>query len=82
MGVCVTTGDALLAFWQCDKKDQRQVVTNVMKNGLNIQQKYDNFKAGEGIMLRVKIAISVGDIFIYHLGMIPYNSHTILNNAL
>jgi len=64
----VTTGDALLAFWNCDKKDQEQTITNVMENGLSIQENYDNFRAGEGVNLRMKIAISVGDIFIYHLG--------------
>ena len=67
-----TVGDALLAFWRCDKKDQQQVITSVMENGLSIQENYDNFKAGEGINLRMKIAISVGDIFIYHLGMLPW----------
>ena len=67
-----TVGDALLAFWRCEKKDQQQAVTNVMENGLSIQENYDNFKAGEGINLRMKIAISLGDIFIYHLGMLPW----------
>ena len=67
-----TIGDALLAFWRCDKKSQQQAVTNVMENGLSIQENYDNFKAGEGINLRMKIAISVGDIFFYHLGMLPF----------
>lgn len=59
----------MLAYWRCDKKDQQQTVTNVMENGLSIQENFDNFKAGEDINLRMKIAISVGDIFIYHLGM-------------
>ena len=80
MAVCVTTGDALLAFWRCDKKDQQQTVTNVMKNGLTIQENYDNFKAGEGINLRMKIAISIGDIFVYHLGTIPYIIYAVVYN--
>ena len=46
------------------------MVTNVIENGLSIQENYDNFAAGEGINLRIKIAISVGDVFIYHLGKI------------
>ena len=71
-GMPCTVGDALLAFWRCDKRDQQQTVTNVMENGLSIQENYDNFKAGEGINLRMKIAISVGDIFVYHLGMLPW----------
>lgn len=66
---CVIVGDALLAFWCCDKNNQQETVTKVMENGLSIQENYDNFKAGDGINLRMKISISVGDIFVYHLGM-------------
>lgn len=67
---CFMIGDALLGFWKCDKKDEKETVTKVMENGLSIQGKYDNFRAGEGVNLRMKISISVGDIFIYHLGML------------
>ena len=69
---CVTIGDAILAFWRCSKKNQQQKATHVMENALFIQENYDNFKVGEDINLRMKLAISIGDIFIYHLGMIPW----------
>ena len=67
--LCIIIGDALLAFWHCDMNNQQQTVTGVMEAGLAIQDKYDNYEAGEDINLRMKIAISIGDIFIYHLGM-------------
>ena len=69
--LCATIGDAVLAFWPCDNKCQQQMVTNVMLNVLSVQKKCDNFKVDEEINFRMKIAISIGDIFIYHLGMIP-----------
>ena len=49
--------------------NQQETVTGVMEASLAIQDKYDNYEAGEDINLRMKIAISIGDIFIYHLGM-------------
>ena len=67
--MCITIGDALLAFWRCDINNKQQTVTNVMENALSIQEKYDNYEAGEDIKLRMKIAISIGDVFVYHLGM-------------
>ena len=65
-------GDAVLAFWRCSKKNRHQTVTHVMENALSIQENCDNFKVDEDINLRMKIAISIGDVFIYHLGMIPW----------
>ena len=70
MLVYILIGDALLAFWRCDKNNLQQTVTSVMETGLAIQDKYDNYVAGEDINLRMKIAISTGNIFIYHLGML------------
>ena len=63
-----------MAFWSCAKKNTQQVVTNVMQSSLSIQEKYDNFKVGEDldINLRMKIAISIDDVFIYHLGMMSW----------
>ena len=52
--------------------NKQQTVTNVMENALSIQEKYDNYEAGEDIKLRMKIAISIGDVFVYHLGMSHY----------
>ena len=69
MLVYILIGDALLAFWRCDKNNQQETVTSVMETSLAIQDKYDNYQAGEGVNLKMKIAVSIGDIFIYHLGM-------------
>ena len=68
--MCFTIGDALLAFWRCDKNNQQETVTSVMENALSIQERYDNYEASEGVNLSMKIAISIGDIFVYHLGML------------
>ena len=62
----------LLAFWCYDKNNQQQTVIGVTEAGLAIQDKYDNYEAGEDINLRIQIVISIGDIFIifiYHVGM-------------
>jgi len=37
---------------------------------LFIQQHHDNYHVGEDVKLRMKLAVSVGDVFIYHLGMV------------
>ena len=42
--------------------NQQETVTGVMEASLAIQDKYDNYEAGEDINLRMKIAISISDI--------------------
>ena len=64
------TGDAILSFWKCSYVDEdgTRTVTSVVEKCLQIQQQHDNYQAGEDINLRVKLAVSVGDLFVYHLG--------------
>ena len=72
-GALSYTGDAILAFWKCsyaDEDSSTHTVSTVVEKCLFIQQQHDNYYVGEDVKLRMKLAVSVGDVFIYHLGMV------------
>jgi len=62
-----TLGDAILAFWRCDR-DNSQIVTTVVEKCLSIQKQHDNYQVSDDVNLRMKLSVGVGDVFIYHLG--------------
>ncbi|KAI6656437.1 Adenylate cyclase type 10 [Oopsacas minuta] len=54
-------GDAVLAMWPCNVSEAYEVLMWVTKTALLLQTKHDNFQADEESILRVKVAISVGE---------------------
>ena len=54
-------GDAILAMWPCNVSEAYEVLMWVTKTALSLQTKHDNFQADEYSVLRVKVAISVGE---------------------
>lgn len=54
-------GDAVLAMWPCNVSEACEVLMWVTKTALLLQTKHDNFQADEESILRVKVAISVGE---------------------
>lgn len=62
------TGDALLAYWPCHRFDAEKVVQYLTKEMLSIQTSYDNYQTNDGVLLRMKIALSVGKCFVHFIG--------------
>ena len=71
-------GDAVLAFWDCEKESISQCVEDVITTALKIQEKNDRILTDVGIELRLKIAISAGHIVCSHIGTKGRIKHTVL----
>ena len=61
-------GDAILALWACNVSEAYEVLMWVTKTALLLQTKHDNFQADEHSVLRVKVAISVGEYSTHMFG--------------
>ena len=58
-------GDAFLAVWKVERRSDLPRALNVAaKAALNIQDTCDRYITDKGIMLRVKLALSAGNIFV------------------
>ncbi|EDO31218.1 predicted protein, partial [Nematostella vectensis] len=65
-------GDALLAMWKCendDPKDLGLLMNKAIICSLAIQEECDNYMTDVGVLLRVKIALSVGKMHITYIGV-------------
>ena len=64
-------GDALLALWKVEDSasDLKLLINKAVICSLAIQEECDNYMTNVGVLLRVKIALSVGKMQITHVGL-------------
>lgn len=57
MTICVfiASGDAFLALWKVTRANMDHILTRVIKCGLRIQERCDNWDTEVGVKLKVKI---------------------------
>ena len=71
-------GDALLAFWPCSKYEAVKTVQHVIRMCLGLQSTLDKYQTVDGVVLRMKLGVSVGPMEMYHIGestMYDYNNY-------
>ncbi|XP_063957938.1 adenylate cyclase type 10-like [Lytechinus pictus] len=61
-------GDAFLALWKVTRANMDHILTRVIKCGLRIQDRCDNWDTEVGVKLRVKIALSIGPVRVTTIG--------------
>lgn len=62
-------GDALIALWPAPSDEHlRQAVHRAAQCGLAVQEQLNNFDAGAGIRLSLRLALGAGDMLTMHLG--------------
>lgn len=64
-------GDALLAMWKCNDtaSDLTLLVNKATICSLAIQEECDNYLTDVGVLLRVKIALSIGKMNVTYVGV-------------
>lgn len=75
-------GDALLAYWPCGRLEASRTLQYVLQDSLAMQSEYDNFETPDGVILRMKIAISVGKCHIHYIGNESYKTFDITGAAI
>ena len=61
-------GDALLAFWSCSQFSIKAMLARVLSESLKLQNKFDNFHTPDGVVLRMKVGLSVGKVDLHFFG--------------
>ena len=78
----LSSGDALLAHWPCNRPDANSVIQYLIKKSLVMQKKFDNFQTPDDVLLRFKIALSVGKAHIHFIGNQEYRTFDITGPAV
>lgn len=61
-------GDAILAFWECSQFAATSMVHHVLQQSLMMQNDFDKYRTPDGIVLRMKIGLSVGTANVHYIG--------------
>lgn len=61
-------GDAILAFWQCSQFAATSMVHHVLQQSLMMQNDFDKYRTPDGVVLRMKIGLSVGTANVHYIG--------------
>ena len=71
LSVFLFTGDALLAIWKSEDTsvDLTLLINKAIICSIAIQEQCDNYMTDVGVLLGVKIALSVGKMLITHVGV-------------
>jgi len=71
LAVFLFTGDALLALWKSEDTsgDLTLLINKAIICSIAIQEECDNYMTDVGVLLGVKIALSVGKMLITHVGV-------------
>lgn len=67
-------GDALLALWSCSRFTASSTLAHVLQESLRMQTDFDNFKTSDGVILRMKLGLSVGKVEIHYIGNEAYKT--------
>ena len=61
-------GDSLIAFWSCSYFTAQKVLAEILSESLQMQNKFDNFHTPDGVVLRMKVGLSIGKVDIHYFG--------------
>lgn len=75
-------GDALLAFWNCSRFEASGMLTYVLQESLMMQNDFDNFNTSDGVILRMKLGLSVGKMDIHYIGNDKYKTFDVTGEAI
>lgn len=75
-------GDALLAFWSCSRFSASGMLSYVLQESLMMQNDFDNFQTSDGVMLRMKIGLSVGKVEVHYIGNSKYKTFDVTGEAV
>ena len=75
-------GDALLAFWKCSRFAATSMVHHVLQQSLMMQNDFDNYKTPDGVVLRMKIGLSVGMADIHYVGGRDYKTFDVTGECV
>jgi adenylate cyclase 10 len=70
-------GDAFLSYWPCSKFESSQTINNIIRDSLLMQSNYDNYETPDGVTLRMKISLSIGECYIHYIGNATYKTFDI-----
>ena len=67
----ISSGDALLALWKADEGalDMTLLINKAIICSIAIQEECDNYMTDVGVLLGVKLALSVGKMQVTHVGI-------------
>lgn len=71
-----------MAHWPCNRVDANGVVQYLIQEVLTIQTNLDNYQTADGVLLRMKIALSVGKSYIHYIGNDKYKTFDITGPAV
>ena len=71
LAMFIFTGDALLALWKLEdsSEDMTLLINKAIICSIAIQEECHNYMTNVGVLLGVKIALSVGKMLITHVGV-------------
>lgn len=75
-------GDAILAFWQCSQFSAPDIVQNTMQESLMMQNNFDNYTTQDGVVLRMKIGLSVGKTDVHYIGVKEFKTFDISGESV
>lgn len=75
-------GDALLALWTCSRFTASGKLAHVLQESLMMQNDFDNFNTADGVLLRMKLGLSVGPVEIHFVGNNDYKTFDITGEAV
>ena len=76
------TGDALLAYWPCSRFEASSMLRYVLQESLTMQNHFDNFETPDGVILRMKLGLSVGKTHIHYIGNQEYKTFDVTGPAV
>ena len=67
-------GDAVLAFWKCSRFAATNMLHHVLHQSIMMQNDFDNYRTADGVVLRMKIGLSVGSADVHYIGEKEYKT--------
>lgn len=75
-------GDAFLAFWNCSRFTASSTLSHVLKESLMMQNDFDMFQTSDGVILRMKLGLSIGRVELHYIGNEQYKTFDITGEAV
>ena len=75
-------GDAILAFWPCSTFATTGMVHHVLQQSLMMQSDFDDYKTTDGVLLRMKIGVSVGSADVHYIGRKDFKTFDITGECV
>ena len=57
-----------MAYWHCDHSEAKEMMHYVLYKCIALLKKYDGYQTSDGILLRIKITLSIGRTNVHLIG--------------